>query len=81
MDTSIWEARADCGQAAKHQSHRWPSLLVFSLIWVPARFLLPPTCLASHDLWGHPNSQPFWDCMFPGESSQTCCSSPVPGHL
>lgn len=51
MDTSIWEARADCDQAAKHQSHQWPSLLVFSLIWVPAHFLLPPTCLASHDLW------------------------------
>ena len=51
IDTSIWEARADRGQAATQQPHQWPSLLVLSLIWVPAHFLLPPTCLASHDLW------------------------------
>lgn len=50
MDTSIWEARAGHRQAAMHQL-QWPSLLVLSLIWITECFLLPPTCLASHDLW------------------------------
>lgn len=46
MDTSIWEAWPERGQAATHQPHRWPSPLALSLIQAPARFcclhLAPP---------------------------------------
>lgn len=38
MDTSIWEAWADRGQATAHQPHWWPSPLALSLIRAPARF-------------------------------------------
>lgn len=68
MDTSIWEARAGHSQAAMHQL-QWPSLLVLSLIWVTECFLLPPTCLASHDLWTHKFAAILASCVPWGETT------------
>lgn len=80
MDTSIWEARTGHSQAAMHQL-QWPSLLVLSLTWVTECFLLPPACLASHDLWDTQICSHFGIVCSLGENSQSCCSSLLPGHL